>query len=73
MLQLEEMELTTFLRHLPKVYRGMHKDITVIRIKRKQKIEVKSLEKVWSDLYGESPGKFSAVFEILQKSLNIQF
>ena len=70
---LEEMTLTTFLRHLPKVYRGKHTDIPGIYIKRAQKIEVQSRENVWIDLDGESPGKLNSVFEILPKSLNIQF
>ena len=73
MVWLEEMKLTTFLSHLPKVYRGRHTGISGIQIKLAQKIELKSREDLWNELDGESPGKLNAVFEILPKSLNIQF
>ena len=69
---LKEMNLGTFLRHLPKVYFGKHIDIPEIQYLRAKKVEVQSDENVWLDIDGESPGKLDACFEILPGLLKLK-
>jgi len=69
---LKEMNLATFLRHLPKVYFGKHMDIPEILHQRAKKVEVQSDENVWLDIDGESPGKLDACFEILPGLLKLK-
>ena len=69
---LKEMNLATFLRHLPKVYFGKHMGIPKIHYQRAKKIEVQSDENVWLDIDGESPGKLDACFEILPGLLKLK-
>ncbi|HIO11237.1 MAG TPA: diacylglycerol kinase family lipid kinase [Deltaproteobacteria bacterium] len=72
LLMLKEISLAKFLRHLPKIYKGTHLELSEIFYQNVRKFTAQSSEQVILDIDGESPGYLEATFEILPKILKMQ-